>query len=362
MEISALDRVRGRVAEDRDRQDPALQAARRGREPCSSRSTASRSRRRGGGRRPEVAPTLVLLHEGLGCVGAVARLSGGARARRPAAACSPIRGRAMASPTRSRCRGRSPTCMTRPAPLPRVLDAAGIGRAILVGHSDGASIAAIARRQPATIARVRGLVLIAPHFFVEDVSDRRHRGGASGLSTTGDLRAALAPLSPRRRQRVPGWNGAWLDPASAPWRIDEFLPYIRVPMLLVQGEHDPYGTRGAARASPKSWPMGRWRRVLVPGARHAPHLESRRRRCWTAVAGFAHRLLAVHEDLHYNAGPPYRHCSMMHKRSREASACSRIDFQTDPSRYRHWRLEFDGPVASLIMDVDPAAGCSRAMS
>ena len=111
--------------------------------------------------------------------------------------------------------------MTREARLgvPAVLEAIGLKRGILLGHSDGASIAAIYAGEPAA-GRVEALVLIAPHVFTE----------APGLSSiaearrayeTGDLRARLAKYHDDVDSAFRGWNGAWLDPGFKAWNIED---------------------------------------------------------------------------------------------------------------------------------------------
>lgn len=179
--------------------------------------------------------------------------------------------------------------------LPRVLDAAGIGRVILVGHSDGATIAAIHGGSGAD-RRVRGLVLIAPHFFVEPVCIAEIAAAKQRYETT-DLRARLA-----RHHRDPdvafrGWNDAWLDP-----RFPEVLDLqpevanIRIPILAVQGLADPYGTVAQIEMLEREAyaPVDT---LLLPGAGHAPHLEQPDR-VVAAIADFAHRLFRVHEPPH----------------------------------------------------------------
>jgi len=120
------------------------------------------------GPRPDAAPTLVLLHEGLGCVA-----GWGSFAQALAAAT----GAGVFAYSRVGYGNSSPASLPRPLSfmheeardmLPRVLDAIGFRRGLLVGHSDGASIAAI---YAGSIQdhRVRGLVLMAPHFFTEDM-------------------------------------------------------------------------------------------------------------------------------------------------------------------------------------------------
>ncbi len=192
---------------------------------------------------PEAAPTLVLLHEGLGCV---ALWRGFPEALAEATRCGVF---AYSRPGYGQS---DPAALPRPLSymheearrLTAVLDAACVWRTVLIGHSDGASIAAIAAGSHYD-ARVRGLVLIAPHFFVEDESVRGIEAAKRGYEA-GGLRAALAPYHRDVDNAFWGWNGAWLDPAFRSWRIDEFLPHIRMPVLLVAGHSRPVRHFGAA--------------------------------------------------------------------------------------------------------------------
>jgi pimeloyl-ACP methyl ester carboxylesterase len=108
---------------------------------------------------------------------------------------------------------------------------------VLVGHSDGASIALIhAARQP-----VSGVVAIAPHVFVEELGLEEIRRARERYAD-GALRQRMA-----RHHRDPdaafyGWNEVWLHPEFADWSIVEEIPRIRSPLLLIQGERDEYGT------------------------------------------------------------------------------------------------------------------------
>ena len=95
--------------------------------------------------------------------------------------------------------------------LPRVLDAAGMRRAVLIGHSDGGSIAAIHAGAAAGSAHLLGLVMIAAHFFVEDLNIASIRAITADYEQ-GDLRARLARYHRDVDVAFRGWNDAWLDP------------------------------------------------------------------------------------------------------------------------------------------------------
>ncbi len=190
---------------------------------------------------PDRAPTLVLLHEGLGCVDGW---------RSFPAALSKATGFGVFAYSRFGY-GQSDGCdlprpldyMTREAVdvLPNVLDAIGFERGVLLGHSDGATIAA-EFGGAVSDTRVRGYVLMAPHFFCEDesvqaIQDMKH------AYETGDLRAKLAQLHKNPDMAFRGWCDAWLDPDFRAWNVGDAIDYLRVPILAMQGEDDAYGTR-----------------------------------------------------------------------------------------------------------------------
>ncbi|MCZ7642504.1 MAG: alpha/beta hydrolase [Pseudorhodoplanes sp.] len=162
----------------------------------------------------------------------------------------------------------------------------------LLGHSDGASIATI---YAGSIQdhRVRGLVLIAPHFFVEDVSIKSIAEAKTAYES-GDLKGKLARWHSDPDNAFHGWNGAWLDPRFRAWDITQELAYIRVPILIVQGEDDQYGTAKQIEAAQEECycPVDV---TLVPGARHAPHREAADLTLET-VAAFINRLLRTHGE------------------------------------------------------------------
>ena len=223
------------------------------------------------GPRPERAPTIVMLHEGLGCVG----LWGDFPDKLQQATGCGVFVYSRAGYGKS-----SPVQLPRPLTymhdearevLPALLDAIGFRRGLLLGHSDGASIAAIYAGTHQD-HRVGGLILMAPHFFTED------EGIASVVEArkayeTGDLRQRLARWHDNVDNAFYGWNGAWLDPEFRKWDITETLGYIRVPILLVQGENSQHETIKQIEAAERDCycPV---EVALLPGAKHSPHREA----------------------------------------------------------------------------------------
>jgi pimeloyl-ACP methyl ester carboxylesterase len=223
------------------------------------------------GPRPDKAPTLVLLHEGLGCVGLwddfpdeLAQATG----------CG------VFVYSRAGYGQSSPVNLPRPLTymhdeardvLPALLDGIGCQRGLLVGHSDGASIAAIYAGTHQD-HRVSGLVLMAPHFFTEDMGIAAIVDARTAYETT-DLREKLARWHKDPDNAFKGWNDAWLDPGFRQWDITEQLAYIRVPILIVQGEDDQYGTVRQIEIAERECycPV---EVALLPGVKHSPQREA----------------------------------------------------------------------------------------
>jgi pimeloyl-ACP methyl ester carboxylesterase len=243
------------------------------------------------GPRPDSAPTIVMLHEGLGCVGLWADFPD--RVQRATGCGVFVYSRAGYGQS-------SPVALPRPLTymhdearevLPALLDAIGFRRGLLLGHSDGASIAAIYAGTQQD-HRVGGLALIAPHFFTED-SGIASIGEARKAYDTGDLRQRLARWHKDVDNAFRGWNDAWLDPEFRKWDITEALGYIRVPMLIVQGEHDQYGTAKQIEVAQRDCycPV---EVALLPNARHSPQRDAPEATL-KAISNFVGDVLRINE-------------------------------------------------------------------
>jgi pimeloyl-ACP methyl ester carboxylesterase len=250
------------------------------------------------GPRPDAAPSIVMLHEGLGS----ASLWGDFPERLAERTKAGVFAWSRAGYGRS-----SPVALPRPLDymqreardvLPRLLDAIGFRRGILLGHSDGASIAAVYAGSVQD-HRVRGLALMAPHFFVEDFSLKEIERARERYEA-GDLRRKLARYHADVDVAFRGWNEAWLDPDFPRiFDIVEPLAYIRVPVLIVQGEDDPYGTiRQIEVAEEECYcPVDA---VLLPVCGHAPHRD-RPAETLEAIDAFIERILVLHGEARMEA-------------------------------------------------------------
>jgi pimeloyl-ACP methyl ester carboxylesterase len=167
----------------------------------------------------------------------------------------------------------------------------GFRRGVLLGHSDGASIAAI-YAGGIQDHRVRAVAMIAPHFIVEDVSVASIAEIKTAYETT-DLKARLARWHQDVDNAFLGWNGAWLDPQFRDWDISDYLAYIRVPVAIIQGAADQYGTvRQIAVARQECYcPV---EVTMLPGVGHAPHREAPAETL-QALAEFYRAIMLVHE-------------------------------------------------------------------
>lgn len=235
---------------------------------------------------PQHAPTIVLLHEGLGCVDLwrdfpqnLAQQTGyGVFAY----------SRAGYGQSGKAVLPRPLDYMTREAVdvLPKVLDKIGFRRGVLLGHSDGATIAAIYAGSIEDF-RVRGVVLMAPHFFTEPVGLTAIREVHESYKST-DLRDKLARYHRDPDNAFRGWCDAWLDPGFANWNVEDVISYLRVPVLAIQGQDDQYGTHSQIEALERGvyCPLDV---EILKGCRHSPHLEQQQTTL-TIIHEFINRL------------------------------------------------------------------------
>jgi len=214
---------------------------------------------------------LVLLHEGLGSVG----MWGDFPTRLNAATGLPLfaYSRLGYGGSDSLPNGFEVDYMHREAfeVLPAVLEAQSIERAILVGHSDGASIAVL-YAGGISEHRAAGLVLEAPHVFVEDISVKGIEGARGGYQK-GRLRAALKRYHGANTDDVFwAWNNIWLDPAFRSWSIESYLPPINVPVQVIQGRDDAYGTLAQVDMV-EACCAGPVEKIVLDDCGHAPHRD-----------------------------------------------------------------------------------------
>jgi pimeloyl-ACP methyl ester carboxylesterase len=210
---------------------------------------------------------LVFLHEGLGCVAMWERFP---------AAIARASGRSALVYSRHGHGGSAPGQVPRSADylhleafdvLPELLDRLQVCRPVLVGHSDGGSIALLyAGAQPTS-----GLVLMAPHVFVEPAT-------VAGVATAvrayreGDLARRLAAVHDRPDAMFNAWSEVWLSSEFRSWNIESCLPRVSCPVLLLWGTDDPYATDSQLKAIEHGLPTSPDRVDLI-GCGHSPHLE-----------------------------------------------------------------------------------------
>jgi pimeloyl-ACP methyl ester carboxylesterase len=214
----------------------------------------------------EDRPALVLLHEGLGSVGlwrgfpeALQQATG----RRVIAFSRYGHGRSAPPP-----HPRAPAFFHEEAldVLPELLGELGVQEPVLIGHSDGASIALIY----AAHHSVSALALLAPHVFVEDVTVHEIEATRRAYRS-GELREGMARHHDDPDAAFWGWCDVWLDPAFREWSLDEEATRLTAPTLLVQGADDPYGSlEQIKRIADRT--RGPVQRLVLSGG-HSPHLE-----------------------------------------------------------------------------------------
>jgi pimeloyl-ACP methyl ester carboxylesterase len=223
------------------------------------------------GERPGM-PTLVFLHDGLGTIAVWDDV--------PEALC-----RATACPgviyERPGYGASDPRALPWPADvleeeaemvLPALLDALRIERPVLIGHSDGGTIALL--YAAAFPGRVRAVITLAAHVVLDELTS----AGVAALERSwreGNLRSELERVhGPGAEILFRGWSGLWLDPARRAWSIIDRLPRITCPVLAIQGADDEYGLPAQLEAivAGVAGPAGR---VLIPNCAHDPHHQAR---------------------------------------------------------------------------------------
>ena len=152
--------------------------------------------------------------------------------------------------------------------VPDLLAQLQIENPILIGHSDGASIAII---YSGAHDHVRGLVLLAPHVFVEDLSVASIAEAKVQFETT-NLLEKLGRHHHDPAKTFWGWNEIWLHPDFRAWNIEEYLPRIACPVLVIQGVDDQYGTMAQVEAIRRQVP-GKVEILALENCRHSPQRD-----------------------------------------------------------------------------------------
>jgi pimeloyl-ACP methyl ester carboxylesterase len=151
--------------------------------------------------------------------------------------------------------------------LPGVLAQLDAPEPLLVGHSDGGSIALIhAGHHP-----VAGIALLAPHVIVENMTVAAIHEAREAFDG-GELRARMARHHDDPDAAFNGWSDVWLDPAFRDWSIEPDAERVTCPVLPIQGADDPYGTLNQLDRIQERV-CGPVERLVVPGG-HSPHLEA----------------------------------------------------------------------------------------
>lgn len=221
---------------------------------------------------PSHAPTLVFLHEGLG---SIAQWRDFPERLGQATGCNALIyerwGHGGSDPLDG---PREPDFMVREAEraLPDVLDVIGVEQAILVGHSDGGTIALLfAAAHP---ERTLGVITLAAHVFVEPLSLDGVRNAVEAFESS-DLKARLALYHGDNTERMfRGWADIWLSPKFRDWQIDDEIRAVEAPVLALQGADDNYGTPEQLRRI-EAAVSGPVRTVLIPDCGHLTYRDGR---------------------------------------------------------------------------------------
>jgi len=217
---------------------------------------------------PGRTPTLIFLHEGLGSVAMWRDFPAKVAAATGCAAVVYSRYGYGQSEVLREPRGVDYMHVEALEVLPELLERLEIPDPVLVGHSDGGSIALI---YAASRNDVKGLVVMAPHVFVEDLSVRSIAEAKVAFEGT-DLPQKLGRYHADAAKTFRGWNDIWLHPDFRAWNIEEVLPGIRCPILAIQGFDDEYGTMAQLEAIAKQT-GGPIEILRLADCRHSPHRD-----------------------------------------------------------------------------------------
>lgn len=234
----------------------------------------------------EGRPTLVFLHEGLGSVALWKNFPAHVVAATGCPALVYSRYGYGKSDKLTEARGVDYMHREALDVLPEVLDQLGIEAPILIGHSDGASIALIhagSGRRP-----VRGVVAMAPHVFVEDITVQSIAEAKTTFQST-DLADRLGRYHDHVVSTFRGWNDIWLHPDFRRWNIEGYLADIRCSVLVIQGEDDQYGTVAQVEAIARQV-SGPVETVMLPDCVHSPHQSPQKDATIAAIVAFVGNL------------------------------------------------------------------------
>ena len=215
-------------------------------------------------------PTLVFMHEGLGCVRMwkefPERIS--ERTGCPSFVFSRFGyGNSDQCPTPWKINFMHSQALTL---LPRILKQAGIKEYILIGHSDGGSIGIIFAGG-LNSKGLKGLITLAAHVFCEQCSVDSIQQAKTNYEHQ-DLKKALKKYHGQNTDNAfRGWNNAWLNPNFINWNIEKYLKKIKVPMLAIQGKDDQYGTDKQIAAIESQ--VNNIESFLLDNCRHSPHFD-----------------------------------------------------------------------------------------
>lgn len=176
--------------------------------------------------------------------------------------------------------------------LPKILNEIGLERGILMGHSDGATIASIYAGSLEDY-RIRGLIVMAPHYFTEQ-EGLSSIAKAKELYEAGDLKSRLERYHDDVDCAFIGWNDAWLHPQFKDWNVSEVIDYLRIPTLAIQGAQDEYGTL-AQIEEVESRSYAPVETEVVDDCGHSPHRDQPEKVLET-VGEFSTRLLRIEEE------------------------------------------------------------------